>query len=113
MGDDVVMVTSVVVLLSLLQLVRLCADDVGDDVRHVQEGDASRAQLETLSCDTGHHRCRCTPYRITVQVSVMESQKSKKALEDGVVVVVVWCDRWVRCVWWSVSRSRSLWRTVL
>ena len=32
MGDDVVMVMSVVVLLSLLQLVRLCADDVGDDV---------------------------------------------------------------------------------
>ena len=31
MGDDVVMVMSVVVLLSL-QLVRLCADDVGDDV---------------------------------------------------------------------------------
>ena len=27
----------------------------------------------------------------------MECQEVKKALEDGVVVVVVWCDRWVRC----------------
>jgi len=27
---------------------------------------------------------------------VMECQEIKRALEDGVVVVVVWCDRWVR-----------------
>jgi len=47
------------------------------------------------------------------QVSVMECQEIKRALEDGVVVVVVWCDRWVRCVWWSVRRSRKLLRTVL
>jgi len=47
------------------------------------------------------------------QVSVMECQEIKKALEDGVVVVVVWCNRWVRCVWWSVRRSRKLWTTVL
>jgi len=43
----------------------------------------------------------------------MECQEIKKALEDGVVVVVVWCDRRVRSVWWSVRRSRRLWRTVL
>jgi len=29
-------------------------------------------------------------------VSVMECQDIKRALEDGVVVVVVWCDGWVR-----------------
>jgi len=40
----------------------------------------------------------------------MECQEIKKALEDGVVVVVVWCDRWVK---WSVRRSRKLLRTVL
>jgi len=43
----------------------------------------------------------------------MECQEIKKALEDGVVVVVVWCDRRVRCVWWSVRRSGKLSRTVL
>jgi len=29
-------------------------------------------------------------------VSVMECQEIKRALKDGVVVVVVWCDRRVR-----------------
>jgi len=29
-------------------------------------------------------------------VSVVECQQIKEALKDGVVVVVVWCDKWVR-----------------